>query len=384
MPALPTLLADINETYWFPPKASTFAEETDAFFMVIMWISLVFFVGIVIAMGYFAMKFRRRPGYKGDSSALHNNTLEITWTVIPTIIVIYIFYRGAVGYLDMVNPPEGDTIDINVTAQKWNWQFQYPNGAIDDELHIPENRNIRLRMRSIDVLHAFYVPAFRAKTDVVPGRVTTMWFQPTKKGDYDLFCAEYCGDDHSKMIKRQGVHVLNDDDYEKYLAKAVKAPDHPIAKGYWLWDKRGCKACHSLKPGETLQGPSFAGSYGNMVQLYGGGEVEFDDQYIQESIYDPQAKARGGYENASAMPSFVGQLSLDDVQSITAFLKEMGKEDFYNLVADDDGLSEDDKKALGISDADVAAAGSGEAEVGDDGSSDEENAAEAPDGDEAA
>lgn len=341
------LLADQNETFWFPPKASTFAEETDVFFMYIMYISIFFFVLVVGIMVLFAMKYRRRPGYKGDSSAIHNNALEITWTVIPTLIVIWIFARGVYGYMDMMTPPSGDTIDINVTARKWDWSFQYPNGAISDKLHVPVNQAVRLRMRSVDVLHAFYVPAFRAKSDVVPGRVTTMWFEPIKLGTYDLFCAEYCGDQHSEMIKKQGVFVHTQEEYEAWLAEAAKPPTHPVAHGYWLYERRGCKSCHSVERDKKIVGPSFALSYGKDVPLSTGESVAFDENYVRESILNPQAKYRSGYEGASQMPSFQGQLTEEELMSLTAFLQAMKDDSFVDIVADEDGLSKDDSIALG-------------------------------------
>lgn len=350
--SLPLLLADKNETFWFPPKASTFAEETDTFFIYILWISIVFFVLIVAAMIYFAMQFRRRPGYKGDSSALHNNALEITWTVIPTLVVIWIFARGVYGYMDMVTPPS-DTIDISVVGKKWDWQFQYPNGAISDELHVPVDRAIRLRMRSNDVLHSFYVPAFRAKTDLVPGRVTTMWFQPIKEGVYDLFCAEYCGDNHSQMIKKQGVFVTGFDEYEAWMADAAKPPTHPIAHGYWLYNLK-CKSCHSLKEGVKVVGPSYAKSYGQPVKLSTGETIDFDDNYIRESILNPQAKMREGYQNASQMPSFQGQLTEVELNALTEFIRRMKDDDFIGVVSDEDGLSKEEAIALGYGDEDEA------------------------------
>ena len=358
------LLADKNETFWFPPKASTFAEETDVFFMYIMWISVVFFVGIVIAMFWFAWAYRRRPGYRGDSRALHNNALEITWTVIPTLIVIWIFARGVYGYMDMMTPPS-DTIDINVTARKWDWSFQYPNGAISDTLHVPVDRAIRLRMRSEDVLHAFYVPAFRAKSDVVPGRVTTMWFQPIKNGVYDLFCAEYCGDQHSEMIKRQGVFVTPMEEYEAWLKEAAKPPKHPVAHGYWLYSRLGCKSCHSVEEGTKIVGPWFTGSYGEQVPLSTGESIEFDDQYIRESILEPQQKFRSGYEppKASEMPSFAGKIkSEDELVALTFFIKAL-KEDpkFVEAVADGD-FTKDEAIALGYGDPEEDAAADEEAE----------------------
>ncbi len=333
---LPAILADQHASFWFPPKASTFAEETDSFFWAILWISIVFFVLIVAAMVTFMVRFRRRPGYRGDSSALHNNLLEITWTVIPTIIVVWIFGRGVYGYMDMVTPP-ADTIDINVTARKWDWSFQYPNGAIADTLHIPNNRAIRLRMRSEDVLHSFYVPAFRAKTDVVPGRVTTMWFQPILEGTFDLFCAEYCGDQHSEMIKRQGVHVHTQADYEAWLADAAKPPENPVAHGYWLYSRMGCKSCHSVEEGKKIVGPSFWKSYGESFKNTQGQTVVFDDAYIRESILEPQKQAREGYGSASQMPSFQGKLNEQELTSLTYFLKAMKDDDgFISAVADGD------------------------------------------------
>lgn len=356
---LPMLLADKNATFWFPPKASTFAQETDTFFMYIMWISVVFFILIVAAMVWFTLQYRRRPGYKGDSRALHNNALEITWTVIPTLIVIWIFARGVYGYMDMVTPP-AETIDINVTARKWDWSFQYPNGAISDQLHVPINRAIRLRMRSEDVLHAFYVPAFRAKSDVVPGRVTVMWFQPILEGSYDLFCAEYCGDQHSEMIKRQGVVVHDQAEYEAWLAEAAKPPTHPVAHGYWLYSRLGCKSCHSVEDSKKIVGPSFANSYGVDFKNTKGETLAFDENYVRESVLNPQAQMREGYQSASQMPSFQGKLKEDEITALIAFMQALKEEAFLEAVKDGE-LSKDEAAGLGYADEEEEdAGGSGE------------------------
>ncbi len=352
---IPTLIADKHATYWFPPAASTFAAEIDWFFMMILYISIFFFVLVVGAMVWFAIQFRRRPGYQGDSKALHNNTLEIAWTVIPSLIVCWIFAQGVYGYMDMMTIP-ADTIDINVTARKWDWSFQYPNGAISDKLHVPNNKAIRLRMRSEDVLHAFYVPAFRAKADVVPGRVTNMWFQPVLEGTYDLFCAEYCGDQHSEMIKRQGVFVHDQAGYEQWLAEAVKPPVNPVAHGFWLYERQGCKSCHATVEGKRIVGPSFAKSFGQTFKNSKGEDVKFDEQYVRQSILEPQAQMREGYQTASQMPSFQGKLKEDEITSLTAFLEAMKDDAFLQAVADGD-LSEADKQGLGIADDQAAADG---------------------------
>ncbi|GIW99656.1 MAG: cytochrome c oxidase subunit 2 [Pirellulaceae bacterium] len=344
--SMDALLADQNATFFFPPRASTFAEETDVFFMYIFWISAFFFVLIVAGMIYFVVKFRERPGYQGDSRPLHNNALEITWTVIPTLIVIWIFARGVYGFIDMETPP-ADTIDINVTARKWDWSFQYPNGAIADTLHVPINQNIRLLMRSEDVIHAFYVPAFRAKKDVVPGRVTALWFRPILEGEYDLFCAEYCGDQHSEMIKRRGVVVHDQAGYEAWLAEAAKPPEHPVAHGYWLFSRLGCKSCHSLEPGKKIVGPSLAGTFGQTLRTADGQSVVFDENYVRESILEPQKKAREGFQNASQMPSFQGKLNNQELDAITAFLKALTENPALGDAVKDGDFSVDEQKALG-------------------------------------
>jgi cytochrome c oxidase subunit 2 len=315
-------LADANKTFWFPEQASTFAAEVDSFFYFILWLSVFFFVLIVGGMAYFIWKYRERPGYRGNPEAEHNTPLEITWTVLPTFIVIYIFVRGAAGYLNMSRAPS-ETLDIQVQAQKWAWTFTYPNGAVSPELHLPIDQAAKMVMRSSDVIHSFFVPAFRAKSDVVPGRYNLMWFQPTKEGTYDLLCTEYCGDKHSEMLTKVTVH--SKEGYEKWVADAAKPPEDPVEHGKWIYERYGCKSCHSLD-GSKVVGPSFQGSWGVDVALAGGkGSQAFDENYVRESILDPQAKARSGYEAASAMPSYQGRLKEEQLAAVIEFLKSLKK-----------------------------------------------------------
>ncbi len=320
------ILADENGDFFFPKQASTFAPEIDSFFYFLFWLSVFFFVVVVVPMFYFAWKYRDRPGYKGSPEAIHNTPLEVTWTVIPTFIVIYIFIRGTVGFLDMAQPPKS-TIDIQVVARKWSWSFTYPNGAISDELHIPNGKPVKLIMRSeeatgtIAVLHSLFIPAFRAKADVVPGRFNILWFEPTLEGKYDLFCTEYCGDNHSRMITK--VFVTNDAAYNKWCADSILPPEDPAQHGEWLYKRSGCKGCHSVD-GSKVVGPSFKGTWGKEVQLAGGkGVSPFDENYVSESILNPQAKARAGYENASAMPTYQGRLKANDIAKIIEYLKSL-------------------------------------------------------------
>lgn len=345
------LLAAREGSFWFPPKASTFALETDALYMYILYISIFFFVLVVGAMIWCVVKFRRRPGYKGDSSALHNNALEITWTIIPTIVVCWIFARGVYGYVDMMRPP-ASTIDINVEAGQWNWLFEYPNGARSAELHIPVDQNIRLRMRSRDVLHAFYVPAFRAKTDIVPGRVNVMWFKPILEGEFPLYCAEYCGDDHSMMLGKVVVH--SQEKYEEVVAEMAKPPEGPVAYGKWLYERVGCKSCHSMEEGVVNIGPSFYGDYGSEFVSTTGKKIKVDEEYIRESIMLPQKEMRPEFAKASQMPSFQGKLKADEVVALTAFIQAL-----------QDGLTDDELAPPGDTPAVEVTEGEGSSDAQD-------------------
>lgn len=317
------LFADKHASFWFPEQASTFAAEVDWFYMAMLYISLFFFVLIVAAMVYCAFAFRERPGYKGSVEALHNNTLEFWWTFIPCVIAVWIFARGVYGYLDQVTIPV-DTHDVDVIASKWSWNFNYPGGVSSDQLHLVNDKPAKMVLRSTDVLHAFFVPAFRAKADVVPGRYTNLWFHPTKTGVYDLFCAEYCGDKHSGMFAK--VYVQTQEEYDAWMAQEMLPPKSP-----WLWGQKqysktkGCIACHSID-GKKVVGPSFLDTWGKDVELASGGTVKFDENYVRESVLNPQAKARKGYETAAQMPTYQGRLKEDEISALIEFLKNVKEE----------------------------------------------------------
>jgi len=318
---MPAFFADVNKSFWFPEQASTFAPQIDFLYDVILWISILFFVPIVVAMIYFMVKYRERPGYRGSTEALHNTTLEITWSVVPTFIVVWIFWEGAVGYLNMQRLPN-NTEDVKVTAKKWVWSFKYKNGAESDKLHLVVGKDAKMIMRSDDVLHSFFIPAFRVKRDVVPGRYNYMWFKPTVEGTFDLFCTEYCGDNHSRMNTK--VTVESEDAYNNFLTESVKEPEDLVERGKWLYERKACKGCHYAgTEGAQGPGPSYNGAWGKPVPLASGGEVNFDENYVSESILNPIAKARKGYEGASAMPSYKGQLKEEQIEALTAFIKSL-------------------------------------------------------------
>jgi cytochrome c oxidase subunit 2 len=224
---------------------------------------------------------------------------------------------------------------VNVTAKKWQWAFKYENGGEHDVIPVenssvkelpllvlPVDRDIKMIMRSDDVLHSFYIPAFRAKRDVVPGRYNYMWFHTTKEGLYDLFCTEYCGDNHSQMNAK--VKVVSQEEYKKALEKAIQEPEDPLARGQLLYKRQGCSTCHNAgAEGASGPGPSYNGSWGKPVQLESGAEVAFDENYVRESILNPQAKARKGYGKASPMNSYAGKLKDDQIDALITFIKSL-------------------------------------------------------------
>ncbi len=308
-------------TFWMPQQASSFATQVDWIFYFIFYIALFFFLLIVALAFYMVLRFRRRPGVKPQDSPNHNTALEITWSVIPIIIVILIFLAGFRGFVDMSFVPSG-AYQIGVEAQKWNWNFSYPNGFVDTELHVPVNQPVTLTMKSLDVVHSFFVPQFRIKRDVVPGRYNKTWFEATKTGTYDLFCAEYCGTGHSDM--HTIVVVEEPGAFQEYLNKASKYLDTlpPEQAGEQLYKKRGCSQCHSIdgKPGT---GPSLLGIWGHEQLLTGGGKAVVDENYVRESILAPSSKIVAGFDNV--MPTFQGRLKEKEIDYLIAFIKSLEK-----------------------------------------------------------
>ena len=307
--------------HWVPEVASNLASKVDAVIWFITVISLVFFILISIFLVYFAIRYRKRQENEETPYITGSHVLETIWTIIPSILLIVIFVYGFVVYKDMRTPPE-DSLEVTVIGRQWLWQFKYNNGKTTlNELYIPEGRPIKLVMTSEDVLHSFFVPAFRVKQDLVGGMYTYLWFTPTKNGTYELFCAEYCGTGHSAMLGK--VIVMSPQEYEKWEKgeeeKAV-ASLPPAELGKQLYTQRGCNACHSID-GSSLVGPTWKGLYGHEVVLQDGTKVTADENYIREAILEPQAKMVKGF--GPVMPSFKGVISDDEISDLIAYIKTL-------------------------------------------------------------
>lgn len=306
-------------TFWMPEPASVTADGVDWIYYGLIGLSIFCFVGITFATVYFVMKYRAKSmDQKALPSHDHHDVLEITWTVIPSIIVVFLFLFGWREYIKMRTPPQS-SIEVQAYGTQWNWLFTQPNGVKDNVLHVPVDKPVRLVMTSQKVLHSLYIPAFRIKQDVVPRRYTKEWFRATKPGVYRIYCAEFCGRDHSLMKTKVVVHEPGG--YERYLeAKKAEANTLPPAElGEQLYTSRGCLACHSTD-GSPRVGPSFQGLFGSKSDT-DKGTFDVDESYLKESILQAGAKYRNGFPKS--MPVFEGQLTDAEVTGLIEYIKTL-------------------------------------------------------------
>ncbi len=319
------LVAQIDSIYQlFPTRSSTVAGEVDWVFWFITVISLIFWAAIVAAMVWFVFRYRRHGVGKPEHSPHHSTALELTWSVLPSFLLVLMFYWGYTGFENLRTSPT-NSYRINVTGQKWNWSFQYPNGHIDSDLYVPVNTPVELVMTSTDVIHSLFIPSFRTKQDVVPGRYTTKWFEATRTGEFNIFCTEYCGTEHSDMLAK--VYVVSEEEFPAKLAeisdvigKYEKANEPMWKAGGELYIKRGCASCHTID--ETIKkGPSFKGNFGTSRDFTDGTSGVMDENYIRESILEPQAKIRKGFE--PVMPTFQGLLKDPEITALIEFIRHV-------------------------------------------------------------
>jgi len=298
-------------------NASNFVQGVDLSFAIILGISVFFLVSITAVMIYFVIRYNRKRN--PTASNIHgNNRLEIIWTVIPTILVLVMFFFGWMGYKPMRSVPK-DAIPIKAYGQMWKWSFEYANGKMSDTLFIPKDKAVKLDLISRDVLHSFYIPAFRIKEDVVPGRENMLWFVGQEEGNYNIFCAEYCGDRHSYMLGK--VSVLPETDYNRWYNEIKVSTDHP---GLAAMKKNACVTCHSLD-GTRIVGPSFKGIWGKKETVITNDaerEITIDEAYIKHSIQEPNADVVKGF-NKGLMISYKDIVSEKEMNDIIEYIKTL-------------------------------------------------------------
>jgi cytochrome c oxidase subunit 2 len=309
-----------DATIWLPEQASTLAPQIDWLFYFVYWTSLIIFIGVVGAMLYFAYRYRRKSPGERPAPVKENMLVEISWIVIPTILVLVVFTWGFQSFIKIGTAPP-NSYEVIVEGQQWNWSFTYPNGtSISNELHVPVGRPVRLKMSSTDVIHSFFVPSFRVKHDVLPDRYTYLWFEATKTGTFKAFCTEYCGTQHSSMDAKVVVHSQGE--FQNWLQTGGGVADLPPAEyGEILYERQGCNACHSVD-GSSGTGPTWQGLYGTKNHPLSSGEtVVVDENYLRESIVAPYEKIVAGY--GSNMPSIYGELSERQLTSLIEFMKTL-------------------------------------------------------------
>lgn len=301
----------------FPEQASSYAWQVDALYFYLIAITIFFCALIIGVLIYFTVKYRRRSDTEIPQQIAGSHFLELTWTIVPFLISMTIFIFGASVYFTMYSPPT-DALEVSVVGKQWMWKFQHPTGQREiNELHVPIGRKVKVTITTEDVIHSFYVPDFRVKMDAVPGRYTTTWFEATKTGRFHLFCAEYCGTDHSKM--GGWIEVMTPEDYERWLSGNLNNIS-PVQAGEQLFNSLGCVTCHAAN-GQGGRGPALAGLFGSQVRLQDGTTVTADESYIRESILNPGAKVVAGYP--LIMPTYQGQVTEEQLLQLVTYVKSL-------------------------------------------------------------
>jgi len=314
---------------------------TDAMFMLIFWFSAFFFVLLMALMVYWTIKYRRRPGVAPPRSSAHNTPLEVFWTVVPSSSMLVMFFLGFWGYMDKL-VPAGGAMELNIKAWKWDWGITYPDGTQsgqltelggrhDIKIHaLPEDTDVRLRMSSNDVIHSFWIPDYRVKMDVFPNRYTGYGFRTEKLGpaddhpegryrDHWVFCAEYCGDLHSEMAAI--IRVMPEADYLQWVKDQSGAGLTPVALGERVF-KSKCATCHSVDGSNNI-GPTWLNMFGTVREFQDGTSVVADENYVRESILNPAARLRTGYQNQ--MTSFQGLITDEEIENVIAYMKSISE-----------------------------------------------------------
>ena len=302
---------------FFPERASTIAWQVDGLYLLLVGLAVFFSLAVFVLVIAFTIRYRRRSDAERPAEIHGSLPLELAWTIIPLFLAIAVFALGADVFFRMKRVP-ADPLDVYVIGKQWMWKIQHAAGKREiNELHVPVGQPVRLTMTSEDVIHDFFIPAFRVKQDAVPGRYTTLWFEATKPGQYRFFCAEYCGTQHSGMIGK--VVVMEPAAYEQWLMGASGTPESLADAGGRLFQQLGCATCH--RNDASGRGPSLLGALGKPVRLTTGQEVAVDEPYLRRSILEPQAQVVAGYQ--PIMPAFAGQVSEEGVLHLIAYIRSL-------------------------------------------------------------
>jgi cytochrome c oxidase subunit 2 len=303
--------------------ASNMVAGVDRAFVFIFLVAIVFIIGITAFMIYTVIKFNRKKGRPAMQFS-GNTMLEVVWTVVPLILVLLMFYIGWVGFAPMRKPPK-DAMVVTAIGRKWEWEFDYGNGMKSKQLVLPVSKAVKINLKSEDVNHSFFIPAFRVKEDVIPGYNNFLWFVPNYTGSYEILCTEYCGLLHSAMLSK--AIILDQAEFEKWYEELKKTGNKPDDPGMTLLRNTGCLACHSLD-GSKLVGPSFKGLYGSQRKVISGNAektVTADDSYINRSVYEPDSEIVSGFSKG-LMKSYKGTVSDSDLAIIIAYMKTLSEE----------------------------------------------------------
>ncbi len=302
----------------FPEQASAQAAQVDGIYFFLLAVTAFFSLLIAGLVVVFAIKYRRRHEDEVGVAIHGSLALELLWTVIPFLITMVMFVWGAKVFFDIYRPPAG-AMEVYIVGKQWMWKAQHMDGIREiNELHVPVGRPVKLIMGSEDVLHSFYIPSFRVKADVIPGRYNHLWFTATKPGKYHLFCAEYCGTKHSGMIG--WIYAMEPTEFQAWIGGG-RSSDTPAAAGEKLFTDLACITCH--RDDAKALAPQLKGLFGHAVQLQGGGTAIVDESYIRESIVNPQAKIVNGFP--PIMPTFQGLVTEEQLLQLIAYVRSLGE-----------------------------------------------------------
>jgi len=300
---------------WLPDAMSTVSGEVDALFWFVFWTSTVLFAAVIAAKLYFMFRYKRKDETSVPEPVHESKLLEAAWIVVPTILVMFVFVWGFDVYLKLLSSPP-DAYQITVRGKQWSWEFEYAEGATSfTEMYVPVGRPVKLMMSSTDVLHSFFIPAFRVKQDLIPNRYTSLWFEATEVGEYQIFCTEYCGTQHSGMLAK--VVAVSEEDFAAWIQEQSQDLP-PVELGAQLFAQ--CAACHAID-GTTKIGPALNGRFGTQRKLADGSTVTVDEDYIRTSILNPASQVAEGFQ--PIMPAGYSSMSAKQIDGLVAYIKSL-------------------------------------------------------------